>query len=336
MHTGRKFAVLVAAVAVVLATTVWLPLYAVAPGGARSVEPLIHVTGHPEYRSQGKFVMTSVEFSQLTALGAFLAWLDPNQSVVSRSEIYAPGETSEEARRRSISQMDQSKLDAAYVVLSELTEYPKDHRPGAIIESVVPGCAADGRLYPGDLIRSIDGERIGGVSAASRAIEAAPSGSSLTFEISAGGDVHRVSLVREPCGGQKEPLVGVRLISNFPFRVWIESGDVGGPSAGLMWSLGLYDVLTPGDLTGGRMIAGTGQIGLDGTIYPIGGIEEKIVAAERAGAVVFLVPQGNYAAARAVSDGAEEDGIELVPVSDFEEALEYLLDELAGPESADR
>jgi PDZ domain-containing protein len=319
LRTVRRIAVLLVAALAVFATTVWLPLYAIAPGPARQVEPLIHVTGHRQYRSEGEFVMTSVEFSQLTALGAFLAWLDPHRSVMSRNELFGR-ETSQQERRRSISQMDESKLDAAYVVLAQLTGYPKDHRAGAIVESVVSGCAADGRLYPGDLIRSIDGEPIRGARAASRAIEAAPSGSSLTFGISAGGEEQQVSLVREPCGGEKEPLVGVRLIPNFPFGVRIESGDIGGPSAGLMWSLGLYDLLTRGDLTGGRTIAGTGQIGLDGTVYPIGGIQEKVVAAERAGATVFLVPQGNYADAKAAAD----DGITLVPVSSFQDALDYL------------
>jgi PDZ domain-containing protein len=320
LRIARKIAILAAAIAVVVATTVWLPLYAIAPGPARSVEPLIHVTGHREYESKGAFVMTSVEFSQVTALGALLAWLDPHRSVVSRNELFAPGETSQQERRRAISQMDESKLDAAYVVLSELTGYPKDHRAGAIVESVVTGCAAEGRLFPGDLVRTIDGEAIGGVRAASRAIDAAPVGSSLTFGISAGGENQQVSLVRRPCGEKMEPLVGILLIPNFPFRVRIESGDIGGPSAGLMWALGLYDILTPGDLTGGRMIAGTGEIGLDGTVYPIGGIQEKIVAAEKAGAMVFLVPRGNYADAKAAVD----DGMKLVPVSSFNEALDYL------------
>src|SRR6266542_2237915 len=89
---------------------------------------------------------------------------------------------------------------------------------------------------------------------------------------------------------------------------------------GLLWAGGLYDLRTPGDLTAGRTIAGTGQIGLDGTVYPIGGIEEKVVAAEHAGASVFLVPAGNAAAARA----AGGDGMVLVPVSSFRGAVDYL------------
>jgi PDZ domain-containing protein len=312
--------VLALVLAFVLSGTVWLPLYSLGPGPAREVLPLIQVSGHPEYGSSGRFVMTSVRFRQLTALGALRAWLDPDQAVVPRSDLFTPGETRTEEHRRAISQMDQSKLDATSVVLSDLTGYPREHRPGALVEAVVPGCAADGELYPGDLIRAIDGQAIRGAAQASRLIESARSGSSLTFDIRAGGEHHLVDLRRAPCGGRDEPLVGVSLISNFPFRVLIESGDVGGPSAGLMWALGLYDLLTPGDLTAGRTIAGTGQIGLDGTVYPIGGIEEKVVAADHAGASVFLVPADNIAAARAAGD----DGIVLIPVSSFQDAVDRL------------
>jgi Lon-like protease len=304
----------------VLSGTVWLPLYSLGPGPAREVLPLIQVSEHPEYGSSGRFVMTSVRFEQLTTLGALLAWLDPDQAVVPRSDLFTPGETRTEEHQRAISQMDQSKLDATSVVLSDLTGYPKDHRPGALVEGVVPGCAADGELYPGDLIRAIDGRAIRGAAQASRLIESSRSGSTLTFDIKAGGEQHLVDLRRAPCGGRVEPLVGVSLISNFPFGVLIESGDVGGPSAGLMWALGLYDLLTPGDLTAGRTIAGTGQIGLNGTVYPIGGIEEKVVAADHAGASVFLVPTGNVAGARA----AGGDGMVLVPVSSFRDAVDYL------------
>ncbi|HVH52882.1 MAG TPA: PDZ domain-containing protein, partial [Actinomycetota bacterium] len=216
--------VLALVVAFVLSGTVWLPLYSLGPAPAREVLPLIQVSGHPVYGSSGRFVMTSVRFRQLTALGALRAWLDPDQAVVPRSDLFTPGETRTEEHRRAISQMDQSKLDATSVVLSDLTGYPKEHRPGALVEAVVPGCAADGELYPGDLIRAIDGQAIRGAAQASRLIESARSGSSITFDIRAGGEHHLVDLRRAPCGGRDEPLVGVSLISNFPFRVLIESG----------------------------------------------------------------------------------------------------------------
>ncbi|MGH2528397.1 MAG: YlbL family protein [Actinomycetota bacterium] len=320
MRILRRLAILAPIALVVLGGTVWLPWYSVGPGPAREIQPLIQVEGHPEYVSTGRFVMTSIRFDRLTPFGAFFAWIDPHRAVVPRSELFAPGQTAKQERQRAISLMDQSKLDATYVALSELTGYPKEHRRGALVESVVEGCAADGVLYPGDLIRAIDRRPIHGAADASRAIEAAPPGSTLAFDVRAGGERHHIDLVREPCGGTEEALVGVSLIPNFPFGVEIESGGVGGSSAGLMWALGLYDLLTPGDLTGGRTVAGTGEIGLDGTVYAIGGIGEKIVAAERAGAELFLVPQDNLEEAAA----AGGDRMDLVAVSTFADALAYL------------
>jgi PDZ domain-containing protein len=110
------------------------------------------------------------------------------------------------------------------------------------------------------------------------------------------------------------------MVDAFPFGIEIQSGDVGGPSAGLMWALGLYDLLTPGDLTAGRTIAGTGTIAPDGTVGPIGGIEEKVRAASDVGATELLVPRGDMADARAV--GAP--GLRLVPVASFQGALDAL------------
>jgi Lon-like protease len=299
---------------------VLLPLYSIGPGPARDVAPLIRIRGEPVFQSSGHFVMTSVHVQQVTPFGALLAWLDPSEAVVGRSTLYAPGETDRQEQRRAISEMDQSKLDAAYVVLRHLFGYPKDHGDGVLIESVVPGCAADGELYPGDVVRSIDGTPVATVAAASRSIRSAASGSTLVFDVTVDGEPQVVHLVRRPCGGSKQPLVGVSMIPNFPFSISISSGDVGGPSAGLMWAVTMYDLLTAGDLTGGRTIAGTGVIEPNGRVDPIGGIAEKIVAARDAGADVLLLPRGNLAEARAAGVG----GIRLVPVGSFAQALSWL------------
>jgi PDZ domain-containing protein len=321
VRPARRLAVFLPLAAVLFASTAfWLPYYSIGPGPARELAPLIRVADHPVYGSSGRFVMTSVHVEQLNGIGILAAWLDPNRAVVRRDVIYAPGESDQEEARRAISDMDQSKLDAAYVVLKELDGYPKDHGDGVLIESVVPGCAADGELFPGDMVTAIDGRSIGGMRAASDAIRSAPSGSTLAFDVTVDGEPEHIGLVREPCGGDPDPLVGVRMIPSFPFPITISSGEVGGPSAGLMWAVTLDDLLTPGDLTGGRTIAGTGVIGLDGGVHPIGGVAEKIVAAREAGADVLLLPKGNLAEARA----ANVEGIRLVPVASFDEALSWL------------
>jgi PDZ domain-containing protein len=321
MARWRRFLWFVPLGAVIgLAATVYLPWYSVGPGPARAVQPLIRFEDRTRYESEGRFVLTSVRLTQLTGLGIVLTWIDPDRRVVPREDLFSSGEDREEERQRSISQMDSSKLDATSVVMEEITNYPREHGDGVLVERVVDGCAADGELFPGDRILTIDGEEVDSYRQAKRAIEATASGAALTFELSVDGEPETARLIREPCGGSEEPLVGVSMINSFPFDVAISSGGIGGPSAGLMWALGLYDLLTPGDLTGGRTVAGTGAIALDGTVVPISGIGEKLAAAADAGASVFLVPEGNLEAARA----SDDRGMELVPVATFDDALAYL------------
>ena len=303
-----------------LGVTVYLPWYSVGPGPARAVQPLIRFEDRTRYESEGRFVLTSVRLTQLTGLGVLLAWIDPDRRVVPREDLFAPDEDRQEERERAISQMDSSKLDATSVVLEELTDYPREHDEGVLVERVVEGCAADGELYPGDRILSVDGQEVDSYRQASRVIQAASSGATLTFELSVDGEPETARLIRQPCGGSAEPLVGVSMINSFPFDVSIASGEIGGPSAGIMWALGLYDLLTPGDLTGGRTVAGTGEIALDGTVIPIAGIGEKLAAAADAGASVFLVPEGNMDEALASGD----QGLELVSVASFDGAIAYL------------
>lgn len=316
----RLWWVLPLAAVVLVAGTLRLPYYSIGPGPARAVAPLISFEDHARYDSEGDFVLTSIHYERLTGLGVLLAWLDRDLAVVGREFLFRPGESTEEEQQRSVSQMDQSKLTAAYVVLSELTDYPDGNDRGVLVEGVVEGCPADGELFPGDLILGIDGVDVADVAEARQVIDAAPAGEQLRFDLLVDGEPEEVTLGRERCSRSDRPVVGVRLIENFPFDVQISSGSIGGPSAGLVWALGLYDLLTPGDLPGGRTIAVTGLLDIDGTVYAIGAPDEKVVAAARAGASALILPEDNLAEARSVGDR----GVELVPVSSFAEALSWL------------
>jgi Lon-like protease len=309
----------VAAALLLGAASIPLPYYSVGPGPAEEVVPLIAVDGHPTYDS-GRLVMTTVSFRKVTGVTAALAWLDPDESVVGQETLYPAGETVAQERQRSLSQMDTSKIDATSVALGRLTNYPDDHGEGVLIEAVYPQCPAEGRLFAGDLVDSIGGTPIDDVAAASQAIDAVAPGDPLTFHVSAAGEEHDVTVTRGPCPGAGRPVVGITMVNNFPFGVDIASGDIGGPSAGMMYALGLYDLLTPGDLTGGRLVAGTGTIDPDGSIGPIGGITDKIVAARGVGAQVFLVPKDNLAEARTADAGA----MQLISVGSFDDALRAL------------
>jgi Lon-like protease len=313
--------------AVLLLAAAWVPLpyYSEGPGPAREVVPLIRVDGHTTYDT-GRLVMTTVSFRQLTGFLALIAWLDPDKRIVGQDILYPGGQTVEQERQRAQSQMDTSKLAAVSVVLSALTDYrpfedmPQGQGDGIVIETVYQQCPAEGRLFAGDLVDSIDGHEVHDVADATTAMEAVAPGDPVTFHVSAGGEQHDVTVTRGDCPITDRPIVGFTMVNTFPFDVAISSGDVGGPSAGLMWSLGLYDLLTPGDLTGGRLVAGTGEMGLDGTVGPIGGIADKIVAARGVGADLFLVPKDNLAEARTVDAG----DMRLVPVGSFDEALTAL------------
>lgn len=309
-------------VGVLLVALLWvrLPYLAEGPGPARDVVPLIEVSGAPRFESDGRLILTSVSLSQVTALELLGAWLDPDVAVVPESAFVFPGETDEDADRRSVSEMDQSKIDASVVVLQRLTQYPREHGEGVLIESVAEGCPAHGELFPGDLIASIDGEAVEEVPDLGRIIRASDPGRALSLEVRAGGETHDVELVPAECDDSGDRKIGVAAVNNFPFELTISSGDIGGPSAGVMWALGLYDLLTEGDLTGGRTVAGTGVIDLDGSVFPIGGVEQKVIAARASSADVFLVPDLNLEAARTTAGD-----LELIAVSDFQEALDYLL-----------
>ena len=302
------------------AGAMYLPYYSLGPGPARAVQPLIRFDDRERHESTGSFVLTSVEFRHLTTFGLIQAWLDADLEVVGREVLYTPGEDEEQERQRSISQMDQSKLDAAYVVLEELTDYPDEHGDGVLIESVVPGCVAEGELFVGDRIEAIDGRPVSDVEDARRILDGIARGERVRFDLDVDGEDETVSLVRGPCNEEDRPLIGVSMIEAFPFDVSIASGVIGGPSAGLAWALGLYDLLTPGDLTGGETIAVTGALGPDGTVYPIGGVQEKVAAAESAGASVLILPSDNLPEARSADDGE----LRLVAVETFDEAIEHL------------
>ena len=323
-----------AAVLLLAAAWIKLPYYSEGPGPAREVVPLISVSGRTTYDS-GHLVMTTVSYRQLTGILALLAWIDPDQQVVERDDLYPKGQTVAQERQRSLSQMDTSKIAATAVVLENLTDYqavtdyPGDHGEGVLIETVFSGCPAEGKLFAGDLVDTINRTPIPDVAAASDAIEAVAPGDPLTFHVSAGGEEHDVTVTRGDCPGADDPVVGIAMINDFPFDVQIASGDIGGPSAGLMFGLGLYDLLTPGDLTDDRLVAGTGTMELDGSVGPIGGIGDKIVAARRAGAEVFLVPRDNLAEARAADAG----DMELIPVGSFDEGLGALGAELPADTS---
>jgi Lon-like protease len=316
---GKLVYLLPVATVLFVLSLIRLPYFVLRPGPATDVETLIHISQHQTYPSRGHMLLTSVSYYRPNVYQALGAWFDPAESVVPQRDLLAPGQSEEQEFKQALSQMDTSKIDAAVVALTRYAGYPANHGPGLLVEDVFPKTPAEGKIFPGDVIREVDGKAVDDPDQLGAMIKAVGVGHPLTFTIEAGGKTRQASVAPAKLPNVDHPAIGISLVSNFPFPLTIDSGNIGGPSAGLMWTLGLVDLLTPGDLTGGRTIAGTGEITVEGKVLPIGGVQEKVVAAERAGATIFFVPPQDAAAARSVAKK-----ILLVPVKTYLDAVAYL------------
>ncbi|MEP6758197.1 MAG: S16 family serine protease [Actinomycetota bacterium] len=330
-HPGRSVALIVVAVGAVLAVWLPIPYYAEGPGPARDVLPRIQYPGPTEgaarYDPTGSLELTTVRYRQLTPVLAVAAWIDDTQAIVPAEVVYPTDIPVQVVVQRGVSQMDQSKIAATAVALRAVGRYPNGHGPGALIEGTAEQCPADGKLFPGDIIVSVDGTRVRSAAQASRLFDRIPDDHALHFTLDVDGRAQEATFTRASCGPDNQPLVGISMIDAFPFTVAMTSDDIGGPSAGLMWALGLYELLTPQDLTAGRTIAGTGEIAPDGTVYPIGGIADKVVAAERAGATIFLTPTKNMPDLVGVNTG----DMQVIPVATFDDAVQALRQGVVTP-----
>jgi PDZ domain-containing protein len=186
--------------------------------------------------------------------------------------------------------------------------------------ATVKGKPAAGVLQKGDVITAVDGTPVNCHHDAAALIRARKPGAPVQLTIRRGGTTHTFRLATADVEGQ--PAVGVNVAESyvFPFQVKISIGNIGGPSAGLMFALAIIDKLTPANLTGGRFIAGTGEIGADGTVDPIGGTQQKMAGARAAGATVFLTPAQNCPD----TSGAVPAGLRLVKVSTLSGAVQDL------------
>jgi PDZ domain-containing protein len=189
-----------------------------------------------------------------------------------------------------------------------------------VVAQADKGLPAYGVLKAGDVITAVDGQPVTSQAGLTKMITAHPAGSTLTVAITRDGQRKQVRVGTRESGGH--PVMGVEITGQykFPFNVAITVGDIGGPSAGLMFALGIIDKLSKLDLTGGKFIAGTGEIEASGKVDAIGGIQQKMVGARNAGATIFLTPASNCADTK----GAVPAGLRLVKVSTLGQAVTYL------------
>ena len=307
-----------------------VPYVTMSPGPTVNVlskvegDPVIEVEGADTYPTEGDLRLTTVSVTSpsvdISLLEALSAWFDGTRAVYPRDVIYPPEQSVEDVERESSVQMVGSQDTAIAVALHEL-----DYDLPLLTEvlGVTKGSPADGKLEPRDYILEVNGTPIDDVEQVSEAIQDTGVGKPTEIVVRRDGERRTVTLTAEAAEDDPErAVVGVEIGTgyDFPFDVKVNLDDnIGGPSAGLIFSLAVYDTLTPGALTGGTDVAGTGSIDGNGTVGPIGGIQQKIVAAADAGAKVFLVPAGNCAAA--LGADVREGEIELVRTRTMHEAV---------------
>lgn len=295
-RTGRLITgILLVAYSWFMAVAVPVPYITVEPGSATDVLDLISVQGAPRYEASGEFLFLTVSLSQrVTPFGAVLAWLDPDVELV-REQLYTGNRSREELTRINLAVMEESKLVAIKVALERLGHEVQTVGGGALITDVLPERPAAAQLRVGDLVVGVDGQPVDLARDVIDAVRAREPGDAITLTVDRDG-TERTLTVATVEGDDGEAQIGISLANNFdfqfPFDVDINTGRVGGPSAGLAFSLAVIDELTEGELTGGTVVAVTGTIEPDGSVLPVGGIEQKTVAARQAGATLMLVPDG--------------------------------------------
>jgi PDZ domain-containing protein len=285
------------------AAVVQLPYYALEPGLVRPTSDLISVDGvEVPPAAEGSIAYTTVRLKQMTLFEMLGGWVDPDVAVFPRDQLLG-NQSERENRVANLELMDQSKEVATEVALRELG-YPVTVRATGFViaatDSAFP--AADEALDQGDVIVGVDGERIDERDDLSSLIGKHAPGETvdLAVEPAGGGPEREVSIVLSPDPDDpSRAIIGVRVQARdldyaFPFDVTIDSGTVGGNSAGLAFTLGIIDLLTEGELTGGHDVAVTGTMEQDGTVGEVGGVGQKIAAARKAGIEAFLAPSAEY------------------------------------------
>jgi Lon-like protease len=325
----RSLTLLIAAagVAAALAVSVLIPVpYIILSAGPTlntlgkdsSGQPLIRITGHRTYPTSGHLNMVTVSYqggpgANLNIFAALAAWLNPQEAVVPEDELFPPGQTQQQSQQQDTQEMTGSQQTATAAALEEL------HIPyQTVVVQAEPGYPAYHVLQAGDIITAVDGQQVTSQTSLSNLINAYPAGTTLTLTILRKGKTERLRVATKEVSGDR--LIGVVVSFKFPFPVTISVGDIGGPSAGLMFALGIIDKLTPLDLTDGKFIAGTGEITAGGQVQPIGGIQQKMVGARDAGATIFLTPAANCPDTK----GAVPAGLRLVKVSTLAQAVNDL------------
>ncbi|NJP52422.1 PDZ domain-containing protein [Streptomyces sp. SBST2-5] len=315
--------------------------------GEHDGEPVLQISGRKTYPADGHLNMTTVRVTsadyRMNLVEAVYGWLAHDNKIVPHETLYPNGKTEEESTQENAEEFTRSQESAKVAALKELGVPVKSW---VVVSTVVKGSPAEGKLHAGDVIRAVDGKTVKEPADVADLVTRHEPGEKAVFTIVPAKEQAAAQKEKRPArtenvtittrtsddAGEKRAIVGISAGTDhtFPFTIDIKLADVGGPSAGLMFALGIYDKLTPGSLTGGAFVAGTGTIDDNGKVGPIGGIEMKTVGARAKGAEYFLTPADNCAAAAKDTP----DGLTLVKVNTLDDALDALEDIRSGDTDA--
>ncbi len=326
------------AIAAGIASLVSVPYTAFELGTVNPIEDIVEIEGAETFPNEGEVFFTTVRLNRLSALEWVFVRFGPAVDIFETEAVF--GDQTQEESRQCNAQMMVSSQSTANIVALTYLGYDVFDPTGVTVDGVSDGSAADNIIECGDVIIEADGAEVLTTNALREAVLARSPGDAIELVVERNGEITEVSLPLGDVNG--EPRIGVsigtRLSENdLPVDLSLNVDGVGGPSAGLAFTLSYIDLLTEGELTGGNDIAVTGTMQLNGAVGRIGGVRQKVAAAIRSGADYMLIPsslsQGELD--KAFLEAGED--IEVIPVGSIQEAIEALADrggngrELVGP-----
>lgn len=320
------------ALLLVFSTFFKLPYYVTMPGTAEPLRPLVEVKGG--YKEKGKFMLTTVRMGQANLFSFVFAHMSKYNELYRIDEVRQQGENDEEYTHRQLKMMENSKETAIAVAYKKANKPVSYRNKGVYVLYVVDSMPAAKYLKSGDQLVAIDGRRIDEADEFIQYVSEKKKGERVHLTYKRSGKEKTATLALAPFPNEKNRIgLGVSVMTDRDIvtdpPVHIESDEIGGPSAGLMFALEVYNQLVPEDLTKGYDIAGTGTINIDGEVGPIGGISQKVIAAHKAGADIFFAPNergakhSNYKeAVKTAKDIGTK--MKIVPVDTFDDAVQFL------------
>lgn len=328
---------LLAALAVLASLLVPIPYYIEAPGATIKLDELITVNDQKDQHS-GSFALTSVGIRQATAATALKAKLSDFQDLITKQDLMGNA-TNEEYDRIQNYYMESSQNAAIEQALKLAGKKYEMSYLGVYVLAIDPSSSFYGKISVGDTVTAVDGKRFENADDLVKYVHSQTVGQEVTVTYLQDGKEKEAvgKLISLPEPNKGKPGIGITLTSHTEIKsedkVAFHVDNIGGPSAGLMFTLEIYQQLISKDLRQGLAIAGTGTMNADGTVGQIGGIDKKVASAAASGAKIFFAPKGeskqdtNYQEAKAAAEKLDTD-MKIVPVGTLKEAVDYLENEL--------